>query len=360
MKIIIKIIFVVILLCVIETRDTYGQTESFASISGRIVDAETNEPLVFVNVYLASTTIGTTTNEMGYYEITNIPYGMYELVISMMGYEIESRQATFIKSDMGNLNFRLKPRVLEFPEIQVEATNMKEWRKNLEKFKNEFLGRTDNASKCKILNPEVLDFKRDNESGILTATANQPLEIINRALGYRIYGVLISFTLGKRTCQYVLKPKFGEIDPEDDKEMKKWNEQRFKTYCGSFRHFITSLVDLRLNDEGFFIWNAPTLFSTELTNLNEKSLQDSLTTPSMYPSEIDLRFNNYLRIEYVMEPDQFRESHSQISYLKLMQSWVTVSTTGYSRGNNSIVKYGRWTYDRIAEELPIDYKPEKN
>ena len=96
---------------------------------------------------------------------------------------------------------------------------------------------------------------------------------------------------------------------------------------------------------------------TLLTSLNEPELQRSLFLPGIYPSEITLSFDFYLRIEYVMESDRFRQRRTQISYLKLNQSAVTVSKAGYSRGANPVTKYNRWAYDRMAEELPMDYIP---
>lgn len=338
--------------------DLSAQDHPRSMIRGRVVDESSGEPLVFVNVFIANTTIGTTTDTAGHYIISNIPYGTHELVVSMMGYEVVSVPLTFNQADMGEYDVKLKPRVLQFPEVKIEAEDMKQWRQDLDVFKREFLGRAGNSAQCLILNPEVLNFQIDEESGSLIATAVEPLEIINRALGYRLYAILVSFSLGKRTCQYVVKPKFEELVPADEREDSRWQHARIEAYNGSFRHFITALANSALNEEGFFIWETPNLLSNELTSLNELAQQSTLFSPSVYPFEIELVFPHYLRVEYVLESDNFRRSNTQISFLKLLYGSATVSTTGYSRGSNSIVKYGRWTYDRIAEELPFDYRPD--
>ncbi len=328
-----------------------------SSIHGVVTDRVTGEPLVFVNVFLANTTIGSTTDDGGRYSIDGIPFGSYELVVSMMGYEVETLQLVFAEPDMGERNFELKARVIELPEVEVEAEEVIAWREHLATFKKEFLGLSESAEKCQLLNPEVLDFSYDEVSRTLRASAAAPLEIVNRALGYKIHGILLSFSLSRGKCQYVLKPKFEELTPEDEKERKKWEMQRLRSYNGSFRHFITALSEGTLNEEGFFIWSSPSLMSTLLTSLNEPELQRSLFLPGIYPSEITLSFDFYLRIEYVMESDRFRQRRTQISYLKLNQSAVTVSKAGYSRGANPVTKYNRWAYDRMAEELPMDYIP---
>ena len=45
---------------------------------------------------------------------------------------------------------------------------------------------TDHARHCTLLNPEVLDFEYDAQTGVLQATANGSLHIRNEALGYQI------------------------------------------------------------------------------------------------------------------------------------------------------------------------------
>jgi len=62
-----------------------GQTNS---ISGKITSK--GEALPFVNVYLTNTSIGTSTNEKGFFELKNIPNGNYTLIASSVGFKIES------------------------------------------------------------------------------------------------------------------------------------------------------------------------------------------------------------------------------------------------------------------------------
>jgi outer membrane receptor protein involved in Fe transport len=55
-------------------------------ISGRIVDKETGEPLVGVNVTVRGTTLGAMTNLEGYYAILYVQPGIQTVVASMVGY----------------------------------------------------------------------------------------------------------------------------------------------------------------------------------------------------------------------------------------------------------------------------------
>ena len=55
-------------------------------IAGRIVDAETMQPLPGVNVMVEGTMMGAVTDITGNYIILNVPVGTYRLKASMMGY----------------------------------------------------------------------------------------------------------------------------------------------------------------------------------------------------------------------------------------------------------------------------------
>ncbi len=59
------------------------------SISGTLLDKEVNnQPLPFANIVIVGTTLGTSTDFDGKYEINNIPTGTYTLEFSFTGYEI--------------------------------------------------------------------------------------------------------------------------------------------------------------------------------------------------------------------------------------------------------------------------------
>ena len=59
---------------------TYGQF----IVSGKIIDAESKEPLNSASVYCQNTTIGTTTNKQGEFSL-QLKSGGYELNISYTG-----------------------------------------------------------------------------------------------------------------------------------------------------------------------------------------------------------------------------------------------------------------------------------
>lgn len=58
-----------------------------ATISGFVTDRDSGEYLLAANVFLGGTSLGALSNDNGYYAITGIPAGSFELVVSYIGYE---------------------------------------------------------------------------------------------------------------------------------------------------------------------------------------------------------------------------------------------------------------------------------
>ncbi len=99
-------------------------------IRGTVKDLSTGKPLNYVNVFIANTTLGDVSDDAGNYIIPNVPLGSYELIASMMGYEIQKKVLRAFDSSTRTINFELKPRVLQREEIRVTAKYPKEWKKN--------------------------------------------------------------------------------------------------------------------------------------------------------------------------------------------------------------------------------------
>ncbi|NHZ84388.1 MAG: TonB-dependent receptor [Planctomycetia bacterium] len=98
--------------------------QDFGQVSGTVKCLETDQPLIAVNVYLKNTHIGTATDENGYYRISDIPPGKYEVLAEIIGYTKVRRQIVEIKSgDNINLNFVLNQKVISIKnDITVTAT----------------------------------------------------------------------------------------------------------------------------------------------------------------------------------------------------------------------------------------------
>ncbi len=62
----------------------FGQT---GTVRGFVYEKKTSEPVIFTNVYMQGTSIGAATDVNGYFVISKIPVGDYNLMITSMGYD---------------------------------------------------------------------------------------------------------------------------------------------------------------------------------------------------------------------------------------------------------------------------------
>ena len=345
---------------------SYFQSPHSVRIHGRVTDAATGNPLHFVNVFLSNTTKGAATDRNGLYSIVNVSLGNYELVVSMIGYKREIIQIQVTQPIEMEYNIQLVQKPLEAPELLVTAKCPKEWKKNLNEFYKYLFGTSQNASKCKILNPEVLDFTIDEISGDLIATTEQPIFIENNALGYKMHLHLIEFSHNSQgQWRYLFKSKFEPMNPKNEKEQKNWMRKRLEAFHGSFRHFLNALISGRLNKEGFKIKRTSDLpFKGNLIVYSFDINPNDLILPGGYDFEKMLTFDNYLEVQYTKEmvpseyPEQIIEYWYQTSWIKLQySSSVKINTFGYLYDPYAVHFNGYWSWERLAEALPIDFTP---
>lgn len=83
----------------------YGQT---GKIAGRVIDADTGEPLPFVNVVLEGKQIGAATDLDGYYVILNVRPGEYSLKASAVGFQSVTVEQIRVSIDLTTkIDFKL-------------------------------------------------------------------------------------------------------------------------------------------------------------------------------------------------------------------------------------------------------------
>ncbi|MEO0259071.1 MAG: TonB-dependent receptor [candidate division WOR-3 bacterium] len=94
-------------------------------IKGRVVDAETGDPLPYANVVIAELKRGTSTMEDGTFFIAHVPAGTYTVTASMIGYAPTTFKNVVVYPDRTvELNFFLKSGVIQTEPIVVEATRI--------------------------------------------------------------------------------------------------------------------------------------------------------------------------------------------------------------------------------------------
>ena len=83
------------------------------TVSGTIVDQEDNQPLPGVSVVVKGTSVGTTTDADGKFNV-RLPAGRNQLEISYAGYQTQT-----VGADRANVSLRLTKDLSELNEVQV-------------------------------------------------------------------------------------------------------------------------------------------------------------------------------------------------------------------------------------------------
>ncbi|MCP5064478.1 MAG: TonB-dependent receptor plug domain-containing protein, partial [Ignavibacteriae bacterium] len=89
---------------------------------GYVSDRNTNLPLVGANILIDGTGIGTTSNELGYFQFDNIYTGTYSITASFIGYKGKSISDININNDQpSKIIFQLKPIEHKLDEVVVSS-----------------------------------------------------------------------------------------------------------------------------------------------------------------------------------------------------------------------------------------------
>ncbi len=96
--------------------------ENMGKLGGTVVDAKTGEALIGANVILKGTSYGAATDLDGNYYISGVPIGVYNLVVSYVGYESqEITSVSVVASNQNKVNITLVSSVMNLNEVVVRA-----------------------------------------------------------------------------------------------------------------------------------------------------------------------------------------------------------------------------------------------
>lgn len=369
---------------------------SFAQnvITGKVINTTTGAPISDASVFFNNTTSGSKTLTDGSFTLSNVHDGGYKLIVSCVGYE------TYIQTIIINKNIHLEdimlvPKVAELGEVQITSKPRAINPLYLKVFTNEFLGQTKNARECKILNPRVIHFVYDATTEKLTATTSKFLIIENKALGYRIKYLLVSFSNDPRwgRTTYTGLSVFEQMDSTAAQQLI-WNKARIETYRNSTMHFLRACISGQFDGEHFYVWkvvrtpaeNRPTdsVLRERLNKLDDYSNGSAelskwlkMAKQPPYQQTVD---NKPPEInEYVKRTDQKgiyafgfpytlminynndgNGSDRNSSFVTFVQPYAYFDINGILLTPENCIIEGFWGKKRMGELLPDDYKlPDK-
>ena len=109
-------------LSLILLAQTLFSQEKTGSISGEVRDAITQQPLTGANVFVVGTTIGTTSDDKGYYVIKNIAPGKYHVKAAIIGYESSSNPDVVVMPQRNKMiSFNLKASIIEMDVVTIQS-----------------------------------------------------------------------------------------------------------------------------------------------------------------------------------------------------------------------------------------------
>tara|TARA_B000000609_G_scaffold156343_1_gene148749 strand:+ start:276 stop:2708 length:2433 start_codon:yes stop_codon:yes gene_type:complete len=96
-----------------------------ASINGFVRDDASGEPISYANVFLSNSSIGAATNSDGYFVLSGIPSGLYEVNVTMIGYGVFKEEVNLLNRESVRLEIRLTEEAIKGTEVLVTAERQK-------------------------------------------------------------------------------------------------------------------------------------------------------------------------------------------------------------------------------------------
>lgn len=332
-------------------------------VAGRVVDAQTQEPLVGANVFIDNTTNGTSTDTQGRFSFSIEP-GKVTIVVSYLGYESFNKTVVAKVNTDYTVDAKLKPMASSLDEISITAKRDKTWEALLDRFQLEFFGAGKNGVACKIANPWVLDLAESN--GLLTASSIQPLIITNPELGYKIFFHLQSFE--EKNHEYRIKGhvQFVPMVPQSSAELVRWNQKRFEAYRGSLRHFLRSMIRGDFEQQGFRVYmdkagyerkyRSP-LFSQDLIRAVDSVSPGGIPIRIHADSTFGIQIERRIEIHYLKKTSKeklYKDVDNQVSWVNPERSMILSNVLGIVSDSLDLSVSGSMSDYRVGELLPLD------
>ncbi|MEO7523356.1 MAG: carboxypeptidase-like regulatory domain-containing protein [Ferruginibacter sp.] len=348
---------------------SFSQTPIFY-IAGKVINAETKQPMQAASVFAENTTLGTATDADGNFKLY-LPNGGYQLVVTFTGFNTETKRINTTDANDVNILLELKPKEKEMQAVAIVSTGeVKDgWAKYGSFFIDQFIGKTNNSNGCTIKNTEVLKFYFSKRRNRLKIMASEPLLIENNSLGYNIKYALDSFTheYATQVSLYSGYPLFEEMTAANPDQQTKWQQARQEAYRGSMLHFMRSVYNKQLKEEGFEIQYVIDFMGRDsalklknfYTALNYQK-NDSTQTVEIKPNQkqVGVIYTKEKPAAAFLAENEKEPVEFQFSILAFTPGEsITIEQNGYYFEQNDLTTSEYWTWERVADLVPYDYVP---
>ena len=374
-------------------------------LNGTIVNGENDKPVEGASVFINNASGGTVTGSDGHFDLQNIAFNKFELVISHVSFE--TMVVPITPENIGRrFKIQLAPKQAELAEVIVGPVEKRGWEKWGRTFTSSFIGTSDLAFNCTIKNPEVLRFRYNNATTQLKVIGTDKLIIENKKLGYTIQYQLEEFIYNRNQgmVSYVGYSSFIPMQSANKRRISNWQKERREAYNGSLMHFMRSLYKNTIIADSFELRTLHRLYKQDTATraLYDAIMQghidaldtaryavqlmkpsNSLQPPIVYiigkqilptdsirrydssQQKVTLYFENDLQVRYKNELEKLeyvgitrkpQKQHSIIYFVTKQP--VTVEENGLYFNPLNIFTEEYWAWEKTAEMLPADYDPE--
>ena len=340
-----------------QAQTSVAQAQTFA-ISGTVANAK-GEKLEAATAFIGNSQIATVTDKDGGFRISGLTPGTYQLIVNLLGYS-SVKQEVVIKESSEVVNLVMPEKSITLKGVSIGDESK---RKNfLKTFTKYFLGESDNAKACVLVNPEVLDFSTNKS--LMEATAEDFLIIENSGLGYRIKYLLTNFKY-ENTNNVTTYDGEAFFEPMKGTEVQQaeWTANREKIYKGSFMHYLRALFTNTTREEGFLTYAVKNQFFPMVADPNP-------VTTSQVIQRID---SNFISVTYkkrlytIYDPKQAAKEYKLMKGEKIVEELdrtgsvllikAEIDARGRYSENQNILLQGFWSKQRIGDQLPFEYDP---
>ncbi|MFM9910495.1 MAG: hypothetical protein ACKVOW_14175, partial [Chitinophagaceae bacterium] len=263
-------------------------------------------------------------------------------------------------------------------------------------FKENFLGITQASLRCSIKNEDEILFADGTSKRAIYAFSASPLEIINKELGYRIFFQLEDFYFNTdegRTYFYGYS-RFGELSTDKSIPVR-YLRNRERYYRGSTMHFFHSLIDDKISDEGFLLLHIRSMKTidsienrsgsnkgvddtiTKKANTRKMDIGSSITRTEFFKKDTTeqkevyiLNWVDRLRVKYGRDPygkkflmqNAFLQGNLPLgifSDVEMLERPAFMDPNGSLYNPMAIQMSGYWSFEKMANMLPINYRPKR-
>ena len=331
---------------------------------GRVLDESTREPVPEAYVYLDGTSIYTTTDKDGRFELETANFILNaSLVISHVSYESES-----IKDPFNNkIPEEIYIRVRTMREIIVHPVSDREKANMLSAFKREFLGTTPSGNSCKILNEDELSFSFDDVTKTLRVFTSAPLIIENSYLGYRVtydlqqFYAIFPYSLSMTATLSFFEGLSWIVETNNSARIRR---RRDVQYENSREFFMRNLANNTLSAAKITLYNNPRPQPIEKIDdyFNISEGEGHIKTISIRPgTDIDTGENDFFPVLNILSREDASKIYGVIEVLHNRNSSSIIFVAPdiqvdvYGNASAGVFFNGHLGQQRAGNLLPINY-----